>query len=92
MDNIIECTVEEISEVMEYKRTSKPAIKKRLLTLTTEDGQMAFMEIRNLGLFMLDKEGINVGDKVTVNYVFQGNINKEDNRYNNLLITNIIKR
>lgn len=80
-----------IGEVLEYKRTSKPLIKKRVIQIESEDGQKGFFEVRNMGLILFDKEGIEVGMDVTVEFVIQGSESSSGNSYNNLLITNIIR-
>lgn len=78
-----------IGEILEYKRTSKPLIKKRMIEIEAKDGQKGFFEVRNLGLILFDKEGLEVGMDVNVEFVIHGSESSSKNTYNNLLITNI---
>lgn len=81
-------TVEEIGEIIQIRRTSKPNLFKRVVTLKTDDLQIFYPEIRNLGLKILEREGIEIGSKVEVEFTFQGT-EKDGKKYNNILIQNI---
>lgn len=87
---VLTAEVKEIGELIQIRRTSKPDMYKRVLTLETSDGQVLFPEIRNSALKVLDREGIDEKTIVEVQISFQGS-DKGGNKYNNILIQNIKK-
>lgn len=87
---ILVAQVKEIGELVQIRRTTKPDMYKKVLTLETSDGQILFPEIRNNTLKVLDREGIIEGTIVEVQLSFQGS-EKGGNKYNNILIQNIKK-
>ncbi len=80
--------ITEIGELIQIRRTTKPDMYKRVLTLETEDSQILYPEIRNTGLKILEREGIVIGDTVDIEYTFQG-AEKNEKKYNNILIQSI---
>lgn len=82
--------IKDIGELVQIRRTTKPDMYKRILTLETVDGQVLFPEIRNNALKVLDREGIEIGSIVEIHYTFQGS-EKQGKQYNNILIHNIKK-
>lgn len=80
--------IKEIGSLEQIRRTTKPDIYKRLVTIVQEDGQTCYGEIRNNNIKILEKEGLEVGDEVVVGLLFQGN-EKDGKKYNNLLIHTI---
>jgi hypothetical protein len=80
--------ITEIGELIQIRRTVKPDMYKRVLTLETEDSQILYPEIRNTGLKILEREGIVIGDTVDIEYTFQG-AEKNEKKYNNILIQSI---
>lgn len=87
---VLTAEVKQIDELIQIRRTTKPDMYKRVLTLETSDGQILFPEIRNNTLKVLDREGIIEGTIVEVQISFQGS-EKGGNKYNNILIQNIKK-
>lgn len=81
-------TVEEIGDMFQIRRVGKPDMYKRVLSLKTEDGQVLYPEIRNTGLKIIEREGIEVGSKVEISFSFNG-AEKDGKRYNNILIQSI---
>lgn len=81
-------TVTEISNIIQIRRTIKPDIYKKIITVITSDNQKVFMEIRNTGIKELEREGIEVGSFVEAEYLFEGS-EKDDKKYNNVVIKNI---
>ena len=90
MDNnfILTGTVLEISDMVQIRRTTKPDIFKKMVTIKLEDNQKVFCEIRNACLKELDREGIEFGVFVEINYIFEGS-EKDNKRYNNIIIKSI---
>lgn len=80
--------ITEIGDLIQIRRTTKPDMYKRVLTLETEDSQILYPEIRNTGLKILEREGIVIGDTVDIEYTFQG-AEKNEKKYNNILIQSI---
>lgn len=87
---VLVAQIKEISELVQIRRTTKPDMYKKVLTLETSDGQVLYPEIRNNTLKVLDRENIEVGTVVEVQLSFQGS-DKGGNKYNNILIHNIKK-
>lgn len=87
---VLTAEIKEIDDLVQIRRTSKPDMYKRILTLSTSDGQILYPEIRNNALKVLEREGIEVGSIVEIQYTFQGS-EKQGKKYNNILIHNIKK-
>jgi len=85
---VLEGFVEEIGPIVQIRRTTKPDLLKKTLTILTEDGQKVFMEIRNTSIKELQREGIELHSLVRVNFIFEGS-EKDDKKYNNILIRKI---
>jgi DNA helicase TIP49 (TBP-interacting protein) len=66
----------------------RPTKKRAVVTITTEDGQKAFFEIRDVMISRIDKLGIRPGDQVEIGFVFIGS-EKNGRTYNNLFINEI---
>lgn len=79
--------VKDIGPLVQIKRTMKPDLFKRVITLDVEGG-LFFPEIRNNNIKVIEREGIEVGSFVEIEYSFQGTI-KDGKRYNNILIESI---
>lgn len=82
--------VTEIGELVHIQRTNIPDLYKRVLVVETIDGQKLYPELRNAKLKLLDREQINEGSAVEVEYSFEGS-EKNGKRYNNIYL-NSIKR
>lgn len=80
--------IKEIGSLEQIRRTTKPDIYKKLISIIQEDGQVFYGEIRNNNIKILEREGLELGDEVTVNILFQGN-EKDGKKYNNILIHSI---
>lgn len=87
MNNIIG-NVTEIGDLEQIRRTTKPDIFKRLITIETPDGQKLFGELSNNNIKLLEREGIEEGKTVEVDFLFRGT-EKEGKKYNNIFINNI---
>ncbi len=87
---VLTAQITEIGPLEQIRRTTKPDMYKKVLTLQTVDGQILFPEIRNNALKVLDREGIMEGSIVEIQYTFQGS-EKQGKKYNNILIHNIKK-
>lgn len=83
-------TITEIGELLHIQRINLPDLYKRVYTLETADGQRLFPEIRNVKLKLLDKNQIQEGDLVRVEFSFEGS-QRGDKRYNNIYTNNIEK-
>lgn len=81
-------TLNAIGDLERIQRNSKPDLHKKVLTFETTDGQVLFPEVRNRKLDLLDH--INVGDKVSIEIIFQGS-EKNNKRYNNIYTCNVQK-
>jgi hypothetical protein len=66
----------------------KPTKKASIVTITTEDEQTAYFEIRDAMIAKIEKLGIQPGDEVSVGFVFIGS-SKNGRTYNNLFINDI---
>ena len=75
-----------IGELQQIRRTNKPDIYKQTIDLVSETGETMYAEIRNSGLKILDREGIEVGSIVNIELEFQGT-EKFGKKYNNLILT-----
>lgn len=82
--------VTEIGELIHIQRTNIPDLYKRVLVVETIDGQKLYPELRNAKLKLLDREQINEGSTVEIEYSFEGS-EKNGKRYNNIYL-NSIKR
>tara|TARA_R110000803_G_scaffold165053_2_gene228659 strand:+ start:90 stop:368 length:279 start_codon:yes stop_codon:yes gene_type:complete len=80
--------VRKITEKIEIEREGKPNIIKRTFTFLANDGQKHYPEIRNAKIGLLDY--IQEGDRVEILFILQGT-EKNDKRYNNILINSIRK-
>lgn len=85
---ILQGTVTEIGSMIQIRRTIKPDIYKKTITVVTPDNQKVFMEIRNTGIKELEREGIEMNSFVEVEYLFEGS-EKDDKKYNNVVIKSI---
>jgi len=83
-------TVTMVGDLVHIQRKSVPDLYKRVLTIELIDGQKLFPEIRNVRLKLLEKNHIQEGNLVNVEYSFEGS-EKDDKRYNNIYINNIEK-
>lgn len=66
----------------------RPTKKRAVVTLTTEDEQKAFFEVRDVIISRIEKLGIRPGDQVEIGFVFIGS-EKNGRTYNNLFINQI---
>lgn len=80
--------IKEVGALEQIRRTTKPDLYKRIITILQEDGQIFYGEIRNNNIKILEREGIDVGEKVVVTILFQGN-EKDGKKYNNILLHSI---
>jgi hypothetical protein len=62
--------------------------KRAIVTITTEDEQKAFFEVRDAVIARIDKLGLRTGDQVEIGFVFIGS-EKNGRVYNNLFINQI---
>lgn len=77
-------------ELVHIPRKGNYDLYKRVLTIQTEDNQILFPEIRNNKLRNLDRQMIQVNDRVEIEYSFEGS-EKNGKRYNNIYINSIKK-
>lgn len=80
--------IEDISDIQQIRRTTKPDLLKRTISLITEDGQKVFIEIRNAYIKELQREGVVINSFVDVDFVFEGS-EKGDKKYNNIILRKI---
>ena len=85
---ILQGTVTEIGDMVQIRRTTKPDIYKKILAVETMDNQKVYMEIRNTGIKELEREGMDEGSLVEIEYLFEGS-EKDGKKYNNVVIKNI---
>jgi|TARA_R110000744_G_C19341168_1_gene559448 hypothetical protein len=83
-------TVQLIGDAVHIPRNGIPDLHKRVLTITTADGQTLFPEIRNGNLNQLDTQKIMEGTNVEIKFLFQGS-EKNGKRYNNIYIHEITR-
>ena len=83
-------TVTKIGELIHIQRDAAPDLYKRVLTVEMIDGQRLFPEIRNMRLKQLEKNQIQEGCLVNIEYSFEGS-EKNGKRYNNIYINKIEK-
>lgn len=81
------CKVDHIGDIERYNRPKREAFFKRMIDLSTHDGQILFCEIRKMNLL----EAIRVGDIVEVGISFAGS-NKDGKKYNNIFINQLKKK
>ena len=62
--------------------------KRALVTITTEDGQKAFFEVRDAVISRIHSLGLRSGDEVEIGFVLIGS-EKNGRTYNNLFINQI---
>ena len=84
---VTKAEVKDIGPLIQIKRSLKPDLFKRVLTLDVEGG-IFFPEIRNNNIKVIEREGIEAGSFVEVEFSFQGTV-KDGKRYNNILIESI---
>ena len=82
--------VSRISRLEQIRRTVKPDLYKKMITIETIDGQTLFVEIRNNNLKTLEREGVEEGSLVKIAYTFQGT-EKGDKVYNNIVLSSITR-
>lgn len=87
-DFTLEGFVTDIGPIQQIRRTTKPDLIKRTVTIVTESGQKVFMEIRNAFIKELQREGIEKNSYVSVDYTFEGS-EKGGNKYNNIVMKKI---
>lgn len=80
--------ITDIGEIQQIRRTTKPDILKRTISVITEDNQKVFMEIRNASIKELQREGVENNSYVNIGFVFEGS-EKNGKKYNNIIIKNI---
>jgi hypothetical protein len=66
----------------------RPTKKRAVVTVSTEDEQRAFFEVRDAVIARIEKLGIRKGDEVSIGFVFIGS-EKHGRTYNNLFINQI---
>jgi hypothetical protein len=66
----------------------RPAKKRAVVTIVTEDEQKAFFEVRDAVILRIEKMGIRPGDQIEIGFVFIGS-EKNGRTYNNLFINQI---
>lgn len=88
MKLILQGVVTEIGGITQIRRTTKPDIYKKVISLETDDNQKVYMEIRNTGIKEIEREGIETGSLVEVEYLFEGS-EKDGKKYNNVVIKTI---
>lgn len=83
--------VKEIGELQQLRRTQKPDIFKIMIDFEVEETREVFYgEIRNGGIKILEREGVEVGSLVNVEITFEGQKKlATNNKFNNLLISKI---
>lgn len=81
------CKVEHIGEIQRFNRTNKAAFFKRMIDLSTHDGQLLYCEVRKMQLL----ESIRIGDIIEIGISFAGS-NKNGKKYNNIFINELKKK
>ena len=79
---------EKMSKPEQIVMEGRPTKKRAVVTITTEDEQKAFFEIRDSMISKIEKLGIRPGDQVKIGFVFIGS-EKNNRTYNNLFINEI---
>lgn len=67
---------------------NRPTKKRAVVTVSTEDEQKAFFEVRDAIIARIEKLGVRKGDEVKIGFVFIGS-EKQGRTYNNLFINEI---
>lgn len=80
--------ITEIGELVHIKREGIPDLYKRVLIVETSDEQVLYPEVRNSKLKLLDN--IEEGAVVEIEFSFEGS-EKNDKRYNNIYVNNLIR-
>lgn len=89
MAKLTNLRVTNIGPLEQIRRVNKGDIFKQTIDFEhPESDQKLYCEIRNSGLKVLDREGIEIGSIVDITIEFQGS-EKFDRKYNNLIITDI---
>lgn len=84
----IKGVITEIGELVHIQRNGIPDLYKRVLTVETIDEQVLYPELRNGKLQLLDN--IDEGCVVNIEFSFEGS-EKNNKRYNNIYINNLIR-
>lgn len=66
----------------------KPVKRRSVVRIITEDGQLAFFEVRDVVINRIERLGIQPGDMIKIGFVFIGS-EKNGRIYNNLFINHI---
>jgi hypothetical protein len=66
----------------------QPVKRRSVVKMSTEDGQLAFFEIRDAVIERITKLGFQPGDLIKIGFVFIGS-EKNGRTYNNLFINHI---
>lgn len=81
------CKVEHLGEIQRFNRPGKAAFFKRMVDLSTYDGQILYCEVRKMQLL----DSVRPNDIVEVGISFAGS-NKSGKKYNNIFINELIKK
>lgn len=81
--NIIYGKIHNVGPIISVNRSEKKPLKKRIVSVETQDQQLIFFESRN----NLNRN-LEIGTFVKVEYYFAGSI-KGDRNYNNIIASNI---
>lgn len=84
----IKGVITEIGKLVHIERNGIPDLYKRVLTVETIDEQVLYPELRNGKLQLL--ENIEENCIVEIEFSFEGS-EKNDKRYNNIYINNLIR-
>lgn len=84
----IKGVITEIGDLVHIQRQGIPDLYKKVLTLETIDGQVLYPEVRNGKLKLLDN--VYENSTVEIEYSFEGS-EKNDKRYNNIYVNNLVK-
>jgi hypothetical protein len=79
---------EKMSKPEAIKIEGRDPKKRAIVTITTEDQQKAFFEVRDAVIARIEKLGLRPGDQVEIGFVFIGS-EKNGRTYNNLFINQI---
>lgn len=83
-------TITNMDELIHIRREGIPDLYKRVLTIEMDDTQVLFVEVRNKRLKLLEKEMIELYNRVEIKFNFQGS-EKNGKRYNNIYVISIKK-
>ena len=85
---ILKGKVQEIGDLIQIRRVGKPDLFKRVLTIEVNEGGVLYPEIRNNNIKVIEKEGIEIGSNIEMEFSFQGT-EKDNKKYNNILVESI---